>query len=72
MKTNNEENICPRTEKLSLLIGTMIGQISELLNYMKRDEATINIAYEELFDIWQAAGLQIHELFYKGNLDKHK
>lgn len=54
-----------RTERLSLLIGTMIGQISELLNYMRRDDANIRMAYEGLFDIHTAAALQIHELYYK-------
>lgn len=53
--------------RMTLLIGTMIGQISELLNYMKRDDATMHIAYEGLFDIHQSAGLQVHEIYYKGN-----
>lgn len=56
-----------RTERLALLIGTMIGQMSELLNYMKRSEANINIAYESLFDIQSMCALQIHELYYKNN-----
>ena len=64
---NDNENTYLQTARLSFLVGTMIGQISELLNYMKRDDANINIAYEGLFEIHQAAGLQIHELFYKGN-----
>ncbi len=54
-----------RLEKLAFMIGSTIGQISELLNYMKRDEANIRNAYQGLFDIWQAAGLQIHEIYYK-------
>lgn len=57
-----------RLERTALLIGTMIGQISELLNYMKRDDANIHMAYEGLFDIHKAAGLQIHEIYYKDNI----
>lgn len=57
-----------RTERLSLLIGTVVGQISELLNNMCANPAMYNLQiYKSLFDIHQAAGLQIHELFYKRN-----
>jgi hypothetical protein len=56
-----------RSERLSLLIGTIIGQISELLNYIERGEANINAVYEGLFDIHKAAALQIHNLYYKDN-----
>ena len=55
------------TERLSLLIGTVIGQISELLNSMKSTPMTHAHIYESLLDIHQSAGLQIHELYYKGN-----
>lgn len=54
-----------RLERLSLLIGTMIGQISELLNYMKRDNANLNASYKGLLDISEMASLQIHEVYYK-------
>jgi hypothetical protein len=56
-----------RLEKLSLLIGCILGQIAELLNYMKREEATLLNAYKSLNDIHVGAGIQIHELYYKGN-----
>lgn len=55
-----------RAEKCAFLIGTMLGQISELLNYMKRDSSNINIAYESLCDISNMAAIQVHELYYKG------
>lgn len=53
-----------RLEKLALLIGTTIGQISELLNHMNDRQSYI---YKSLFDIWKQAGLQLHEIYYKGN-----
>lgn len=56
-----------RTEQLSVLIGTMIGQISELLNSIKRVPMSNEMIYEALYDIHMAAGLQAHELYYKGN-----
>ncbi len=71
MTDQQNENL--RSERLSLLIGTMIGQISELLNsiktgmYYKSIEPSRCDIYQSLFDIHQAAGLQIHELYYKGN-----
>jgi hypothetical protein len=54
-----------RYEKTALLLGTIMGQLSEVLNYMKRDEANIHNAYDAIFDIQKMAALQIYELFYK-------
>lgn len=62
-----EESINIRNERLSLLIGTMIGQISELLNNIKTVPMTNEMIYRSLFDIHSAAALQIHENYYKGN-----
>jgi predicted transcriptional regulator len=56
-----------RTEKLSLLIGTVVGQISELLNTVRTIEPNRDYIYRSLLDIHSAAALQIHELYYKGN-----
>lgn len=53
-----------RLERMALLIGTMIGQISEILNHMNDRQSYI---YKSLFDVNQMAALQIHELYYKGN-----
>lgn len=65
---NEEKDL--RLERLSLLIGTMIGQISELLNCIQPQAADGMMPrdiYESLFDIHKMAALQIHELYYKGN-----
>jgi len=59
-----------RNERLSLLAGMMMGQISELLNSIKRVPMTNQMIYIALLDIHQSAGLQAHELFYKGNKPK--
>lgn len=53
-----------RLEKLALLLGTMIGQISEILNSMNDRQSYL---YKTLFDVHQQAGLTLHELYYKGN-----
>lgn len=58
-----------RLEKLSLLIGTMMGQISELLNRIKVNDLCQFDIYQSLLDINKMASLQVHELYYK-NLDK--
>ncbi len=67
---NEEENAQLRIERLSLLIGTMVGQISELLNGIKSTPMTNDMIYKSLFDIHQMAGLQVHELYYKENYRK--
>lgn len=64
-----QENLNLRAERLSLLIGTMIGQISELLNKISSQEVNKTYIFLALKDIHDAAGLQIHELYYK---DKDK
>jgi len=56
-----------RFERLSLLVGAMIGQMSELLNGIKNTPMTHDMIYKSLFDLHQMAALQIHELYYKGN-----
>ena len=54
-----------RIQRLSLLVGMMTGQISELLNSIKTVPMTNDAIYKSLRDIHNAAGIQIHELFYK-------
>jgi len=54
-----------RSEKLSLLIGTIIGQISEMLNQVSTKQHDLNHFYNSLLDIHKMASLQIHELYYK-------
>lgn len=61
-----------RTDQLSFLVGSMIGQMSELLNSIKRVPMTNEMIYRALFDIHQSAALQIHELYYKGNKSNEK
>lgn len=56
-----------RLEKLSLLIGTMIGQIAELCNQIKSKDIDKDRVYRSLFDINDMAAIQVHELYYKGN-----
>lgn len=57
--------------RMSLLIGTIIGQTSELLNNINRCSLDRGAIYKGLFDIHQSAGLQAHEIFYKCNI-KHE
>ncbi len=59
----NEDNL--RLEKLSLCIGTIVGQISEILNNIKYSQMTNDMVYNSLVDIHRAAALQIHEIYYK-------
>jgi hypothetical protein len=61
----NEQDLILRVERQSLLIGTMIGQMSELLNNVK--SMTVNQIYKSLLDITTASSLHINELYYKGN-----
>jgi hypothetical protein len=54
-----------RLEKLSLLVGTMIGQISELLTQLKGDNINIHGFYISLLDILNSAAMQVYDLYYK-------
>jgi len=65
MKDQENENL--RSEQLSLCLGTIIGQISQLLNGITNTGMSINQIYHNLNDIHQSSALQIHELYYKGN-----
>lgn len=60
---NHEESL--RLERLALLIGTMIGQINELLNQIHNNKLTNEEIYKSLFDINNMGALQLHELYYK-------
>lgn len=59
-----------RAQRLSLLIGTMIGQISELLYHIQGDKIYDGI-YHRLEDIHRMATSQVHEFYCKG-LDKNE
>ena len=56
-----------RLERSALLIGTILGQISELLNTISKGQTNENYIYCSLLDIQKMASLQVHELYYKNN-----
>ena len=56
-----------RNEQLALVIGTLIGQISELLNQIQKYDVPVERIYKSLLDIQNQAAMQVHELYYKGN-----
>lgn len=56
-----------RNEQLALLIGQVVGQLSQIMNDMAIKRLTYDEAYHCILDVTNAASLQIHELFYKGN-----
>jgi hypothetical protein len=56
-----------RLEKLALLIGQFVGQTAELLNQINHRNLSSKEIYKSLFDINNAAALQAHEIYYKGN-----
>ena len=64
----NEQDCYLTTARLSLLIGTMMGQTSELLNQMATKHVDLDAVYNSLLDITNMAALQIKELYY--NSDK--
>lgn len=67
-KPPHQENEMPlRCEKQSLLIGTIIGQLAQLLNYLKSDNVNMQFVYDCLLDITTGASLQINEMYYKSN-----
>jgi hypothetical protein len=67
---NTEEMNSLTSHRLSLLVGTIIGQISELLNCMCKVGYTNKDTYNSLRDIQAMAALQIHEIYYNGNKKK--
>lgn len=71
--TSDYKELAARNEKTALAFGMMIGQVSNLLNEMAiKDRNQVcelyKDAYRELKDIWKAAGLQIHGIYYKPEL----
>ena len=54
-----------RTEQLSLALGTVLGQLSELLNNIRCANLTNEQIYKSLLDITKAGAIHIHELYYK-------
>jgi hypothetical protein len=63
----SDEYVALRTERLSLCIGQILGQLSELLNNIKTVPLTNDQIYKSLLDITESGALQVHELYYKGN-----
>jgi|GEM_PF-5635717 hypothetical protein len=57
-----------RGEKTAFLMGTTMGQLSNLLNNIVSTDIDKQNIYKELKDIWRAAALQIHEIYYKNNI----
>lgn len=58
----NEENLM--CERLSLLIGMIMGQISEILNQIYESKEN-DKTYKSLRDIQNMVVIQINELYYK-------
>lgn len=54
-----------RTEKIALLIGTILGQISEILNLINCGHPGRDYIYNSLLDIHTMAALQVHNVYYK-------
>lgn len=54
-----------RTEQLSLAIGMIHGQLSELLNNIKCANLNNEQIYNSLLDIVKASSIHVHELYYK-------
>lgn len=63
----NEELKELRFERAALLVGTILGQLSEVLNGIKNTPMTNDMIYASVLDITKMAALQVHEIYYKGN-----
>jgi hypothetical protein len=62
-----------KNEKCALAFGMLIGQLSGVLNIMAAQDRHevgqhYHDLYKELKDIWQAAGMQIHAIYYKDSV----
>ncbi len=66
LKMNDQENINLRMERLALLIGSIVGSLSNLLNQIGDQSVTLEKVYRQLRDMNEMAGIQLHELYYKG------
>lgn len=67
---NDEKDL--RLERLALLIGTMLGQVNELLNQISKGNIQIDHVYRDLLDINNLTSLHLHEIYYKGNTNGKK
>lgn len=56
-----------RFERAAILVGQVLGQLSELLNNIKTLPMTNEQVYKSVLDITKAASLHVHDIYYKGN-----
>lgn len=66
-KVTMKEDDVLRSERTAILIGTILGQTSELLNHMVNQNPSVGYVYSALLDIQKMASMQLHEIYYKGN-----
>lgn len=66
-----EQELISRLGRQSLLIGYIMGQISELISFMLEEDIEINSRYHLMFNhikfIEQKALDEIQDLYYKDN-----
>ena len=56
-----------RLEQSALLVGQLMGQLSELLNNIKNLPMSNDQIYRSVLDIIQCASLYAHEIYYKNS-----
>lgn len=67
MNNTGTQDIELRGEQAALALGHIIGQLSTLLNALKTKAFTQDEIYYMVKDIWQAAGLHLHGVYYQDN-----
>jgi hypothetical protein len=70
MTEQDIKELIVRGEKTAFMIGTTIGQMSNLLNQIKTTDIDKDGIYKELRDIWKQAALLINAIYYKEDFQK--
>jgi hypothetical protein len=63
-------DLIQRGEKTAFALGTVTGQLSNLLNSIASSDINKEQIYKELKDIWQTIGMQVHGIYYREDLDR--
>ena len=59
-----EEKYQLRNERLSLAIGTILGQTAEILNQIESGNIKLEDVHKSLLDVMKSGSLQMNKLYY--------
>lgn len=67
-KLDEIHRVLGKSDRTALAFGMFVGQLSGILNDLNEKRVQQAVLYKELRDIWKAAGMQLHAIYYKDSL----